>query len=249
MPKAKRAQVVTLSKTKSKGKDGKAKVIEGVREAVEKYNYVWVFSVNNMRNQYLKQVRKDFSTSRFFFGRNKVMAKALGNTPEDEIKEGLHQVSEALVGDVGLLCTNDSVEEVQAAMSSFSADDYARAGTIATYRVVVSAGEVLRGYDKEPFPNNMEPQLRELGMPTLLRQGKITIDSDYVICEEGDTLTPQQTQLLKHFWQKMAVFKIKLMAYWHSSSEYVKVCNDSDDEDEEDAGSDNEGEASDEDME
>ncbi|KAJ2581415.1 mRNA turnover and ribosome assembly protein [Coemansia sp. RSA 1694] len=246
MPKAKRVQVVTLSKTKSKGKDGKAKIIEGVRAAVDSYDYVWVFSVHNMRNQYLKQVRKDFSTSRFFFGRNKVMAKALGSTPEDEVKEGLHQVSESLVGDVGLLCTNDAVEDVQKALDAFSADDYARAGTIATYRVVVSAGEVLRGFTKEAFPNNMEPQLRELGMPTLLRQGKITIDSDYVICEEGDTLTPQQTQLLKHFWEKMAVFKIKLMSYWHSSGEFVKVC--SDDEDEEEGASDD-SDASDEDME
>ncbi|KAJ2491156.1 mRNA turnover and ribosome assembly protein [Coemansia sp. RSA 2050] len=246
MPKAKRAQVVTLSKTKSKGKDGKAKIIEAVREAVNGYNYVWVFSVHNMRNQYLKQVRKDFSTSRFFFGRNKVMAKALGNTPEDELRDGLHQVSESLAGDVGLLCTNDSVEDVQKAMDEFSADDYARAGTVATYRVVVPAGEVMRGFTKEAFPNNMEPQLRELGMPTLLRHGKITIDSDYVICEEGDTLTPQQTQLLKHFWEKMAVFKIKLISYWHSSGEFVKVCAD------DESDGDNQGSVSsdsDEDME
>ncbi|KAJ2021846.1 mRNA turnover and ribosome assembly protein [Coemansia sp. RSA 922] len=249
MPKAKRAQVVTLSKTKSKGKDGKAKIIETVREAVDNYNYVWVFSVHNMRNQYLKQVRKDFATSRFFFGRNKVMAKALGNTPEDELKEGLHQVSESLVGDVGLLCTNDTIEEVQKAMDAFSADDYARAGTIATYRVVVPAGEVLRGFTKEAFPNNMEPQLRELGMPTLLRQGKITIDSDYVICEEGDSLTPQQTQLLKHFWEKMAVFKIKLMSYWHSSGEFVKVCTDDESDGDNEKNASDDSDASDEDME
>ncbi|KAJ2434470.1 hypothetical protein GGF42_009221, partial [Coemansia sp. RSA 2424] len=63
---------------------------------------------------------------------------------------------------------------------------------------------------------------------------------------EGDTLTPQQTQLLKHFWEKMAVFKIKLMSYWHSSGEFVKVC--SDDEDEEEGASDD-SDASDEDME
>lgn len=34
-----------------------------------------------------------FRTGRLFFGRNKVMAKALGTTPEDEYKEGLSKVS------------------------------------------------------------------------------------------------------------------------------------------------------------
>jgi len=31
--------------------------------------------------------------NRFFFGKNKVMAIALGKTPEDEIKPGLHRVA------------------------------------------------------------------------------------------------------------------------------------------------------------
>ncbi|KAJ1928748.1 mRNA turnover and ribosome assembly protein, partial [Linderina macrospora] len=108
------------------------------------------------------------------------------------------------------------------AFDEYEADDYARSGCIATEKVEVSAGEVTRGYTQETFPNNMEPQLRELGMPTLLKQGKITIDYDYVICEEGDRLTPQQAQLLKLFWVKMAVFKIDLIAYLHNG-EFVNL--------------------------
>lgn len=224
MPRAKRAQVVTLSKTRSKGKEGKSRMIAGVQEAANKYEYVWVFSVKHMRNNYLKQVRKDFETSRFFFGSNKVMAKALGNAPEEEIRSGIHQVSESLVGDVGLFFTNEDIDQVKQQIHAISEQDYARAGTVATYRVVVSEGEVKRGYSQEVFPNNMEPQLRELGMPTRLKQGKITINEEYVICEKGDRLTPQQAQLLKHFWEKMATFQIKLLSYWQSSTgEFVQL--------------------------
>ncbi|KAJ2040045.1 mRNA turnover 4, partial [Coemansia sp. S16] len=79
--------------------------------------------------------------------------------------------------------------------------------------------------------------------------GKITIDSDYVICEEGDSLTPQQTQLLKHFWEKMAVFKIKLMSYWHSSGEFVKVCTDDESDGDNGKNASDDSDASDEDME
>ncbi|KAI8323940.1 hypothetical protein GQ54DRAFT_303043 [Martensiomyces pterosporus] len=230
MPRAKRAQVVSLTKAKSKGRAGRADLMEQVRQAAEDYDYVWVFSVENMRNAYLKVVRKKFGTSRFFFGGNKVMAKALGNTEEDEVKDGMHKISGCLSGDVGLLFTNNDAEYVRKAFDEFEADDYARSGTIATYKVTVAAGEVVRGYAKEPFPNNMEPHLRELGMPTLLKQGKIMIDYDYVICEKGDKLTPQQAQLLKQFWEKMAVFKINLLAYLHNG-EFVQLASADEDED------------------
>ncbi|KAJ1950342.1 mRNA turnover and ribosome assembly protein, partial [Linderina pennispora] len=186
MPKAKRSQVVTLTKTKSKGREAKSSLMEQVRVAADTYDYVWVFSVENMRNAYLKTVRNNFKTSRFFFGSNKVMAKALGKTAEEEIKPDMHKIAEQLTGEVGLLFTNNSIEDVKKAFDEYAADDYARAGCIATEKVEVQAGEVTRGYTQETFPNNMEPQLRELGMPTLLRQGKITIDYDYVICQEGD---------------------------------------------------------------
>ncbi|KAJ2636830.1 mRNA turnover and ribosome assembly protein [Coemansia sp. RSA 1287] len=156
-------------------------------------------------------------TSRFFFGSNKVMAKALGNTPEEELKDNLHKIAQALVGDVGLLFTNLSSEDVVREFEEFEASSYPRSGTRAEYRVAIAPGEVVRGFTKEPFPSNMEPALRKLGMPTLLKQGKIVLDNEYVICEENDTLTPDQAHLLKHFWEKMATFKIKLVAHWNKA--------------------------------
>ena len=40
------------------------------------------------------------------------MQVALGKSEEDEFKGNLHQISELLVGNVGLLCTNKTKEEV-----------------------------------------------------------------------------------------------------------------------------------------
>jgi mRNA turnover protein 4 len=54
---------------------------------------VWVFAVENMRNTYLKDVRKAWDGSKVLFGRTKVMAKALGATPEDEYQTNLHKLS------------------------------------------------------------------------------------------------------------------------------------------------------------
>lgn len=46
------------------------------------------------------------------------------------------------------------------------------------------------------MPNNMEPQLRKLGMSTRLNKGVVTLDRDHVLCREGDVLTPEQGNLL-----------------------------------------------------
>ncbi|KAJ1679359.1 mRNA turnover and ribosome assembly protein [Spiromyces aspiralis] len=268
MPRSRRVKLVSLTKTTGKGLEGKKELIQEIQDSVENYGYIWVFSVENSRNAYLKQVRNKMKTSRFFFGKNKVMAKALGNDPETEIRDNIHKVSavrtkDSTRGEVGLLFTNTGPEEIKRSVYSpqflitpthdralpavphrgrlcqpvltmpmynllpplhgagsffedYNETDYARAGNPATQDVVISAGEVTRGYDNELFPNNMEPELRRLGMPTLLKKGKIVIDSDYQICRTGQILTSEQAQLLKLFWVPMAEFRVRLLCYWHN---------------------------------
>jgi mRNA turnover protein 4 len=66
MPKSKRAKVVHLSKTDKKGKELSQKLFANVQEAADNFQHIFVFSVENMRNSYLKQVRAEFSDSRYF---------------------------------------------------------------------------------------------------------------------------------------------------------------------------------------
>lgn len=64
----------------------------------------------------------------------------------------------------------------------------------------------------EQFIHSMEPQLRQLGLPTTLKKGRkkwyvfivninnnvgiIVLLTDHVVCKTGDTLTPEQARLL-----------------------------------------------------
>ncbi|KAF9896209.1 mRNA turnover 4 [Lobosporangium transversale] len=212
MPKSKRNKIVTLTQTDKKGRAGKDALYEQIRECVDKYKYIWIFSVENMRNTYLKNVRAELRNSRFFFGRTKVMAKALGTSPEDEHKDNLHKLAEQLVGHVGLLFTNQPPQEIQDYFANYTESDYARSGVKATSTFVVPAGPVYRG--EEVFPHNMEPQLRSLGMPTVLNNGIVTLNNEYRVCKEGQTLTPEQAQLLKLFMVQMADFHVTLKAYY-----------------------------------
>ena len=49
---------------------------------------------------------------RFFFGKNKVMAIALGKSPESEMMDNLHKMAAKLENEVGLLFTNKSKDYV-----------------------------------------------------------------------------------------------------------------------------------------
>lgn len=66
MPRSKRAKVVTLSKTEKKpGRENNERLFSAVRECVDNYPNIFVFSVDNMRNTYLKDVRSELSDSRY----------------------------------------------------------------------------------------------------------------------------------------------------------------------------------------
>ncbi|XP_032405305.1 mRNA turnover protein 4 homolog [Xiphophorus hellerii] len=92
MPKSKRDKKISLTKTAKKGLESKQKLIEELRKCVDTYRNLFIFSVENMRNNKLKDIRTAWKHSRFFFGKNKVMIVALGKGQTDEYKDNLHKV-------------------------------------------------------------------------------------------------------------------------------------------------------------
>ncbi|KAL8816748.1 MAG: hypothetical protein Q9191_008274, partial [Dirinaria sp. TL-2023a] len=64
MPKSKRAKIVHTSKTQRKGKELPLRLYAGIQECIPQYPYLYIFTVRNMRNQHLKDVRTQLSDSR-----------------------------------------------------------------------------------------------------------------------------------------------------------------------------------------
>ncbi|NWU90611.1 MRT4 protein, partial [Upupa epops] len=239
MPKSRRDRKVSLTRTRKKGLEAKQTLITELRRCVDTYKYIFVFSVANMRNNKLKDVRNAWKHS-IFFGKNKVMMVALGREPSSEYKENLHKVSKHLRGEVGLLFTNRTKDEVDEWFSKFKEVDFARAGNKATYTVSLDTGPL------EQFPHSMEPQLRQLGLPTTLKKGVVTLLSDYEVCKEGDVLTPEQARVLKLFGYEMAEFKVTIKSVWNSETgDFQKLVGDKTEEEDEDDLEDKEEEAED----
>ena len=229
MPKSKRAKVIHMTKVQKKDKDDKAKLFTAIRDAADKYAHIFVFGVEHMRNTYLKNVRTHFSDSRIFFGKTKVMAKALGQSEAEEYQPGLAKLAELLEGSVGLLFTDRDVKAVLEYFETYSEMDFARAGVEAMRDVVVPAGVVYSRAgevpveDDVPLPHSLEVTLRKWGMATRLDKGKVTLDAEHRICRTSETLNSHQTALLKLFGITMAEFRVQIKAYWDRESQDVTV--------------------------
>lgn len=228
MPKSKRSRIVHTSVVQKKpAKERNEAAYTAIQTAADSYAHIFVFSVENMRNNYLKDVRQHFSDSRIFYGKTKVMAKALGSSVEDEHAPGLSKLGAFLSGSVGLLCTNRAPEEVLEYFEGFVEVDFARAGVTATRTVTIPAGIVhsrggeVAAEDDVQLPHSLEVTVRKWGMPTRLNKGKIVLDQPYTVCQEGKELNSHQTALLKLFGIALSEFKVEVLAYWSAASQDV----------------------------
>ena len=187
MPKNKRAKVVALTKVKTKGRAGKEQLVEKIQGALEEYKYHYVVSFQDIRAGPFKQLaHKLKSDTKFFLGKNKVIHVALGKSPETESADNLHLLSKYMTGQVCLVLSNKTKAELEKVFEqeAESVEDFATAGTVASYTVHLKKGkEALDGYG-----HAMEPYLNKLGLPTKLDFQKIELLHDVYVCREGQTI-------------------------------------------------------------
>lgn len=221
MPRAKRDKKISLTKTERKGLQWKQQIVDDIRNCVEKYPNIFLFSVQNMRNNLLKELRSEWKKdSRFIFGKNRVMQLALGKSEAEETEENLHKLAIRLRGQCGLLFTDRSEKDVIEWSKQYSAIEYARSGFIATETIVLPEGPL------EDFSHAIEPHLRSLGMPTKLEKGVVKLYKEYTVCTEGKVLTPEQARVLKLIAKPMATFSLEIKCSWSRDGGYKSYVDD-----------------------
>lgn len=220
MPKSARNKVVSLTQTDKKGRENKERIADEIRAAMDTYEYIWVLDVENMRNNFLKEIRHAWQGSKILFGRTKLMQKVVGHSPEDEYLDNSHDISKVLHGDVGLLFTDEKPQIVRDYFESFVKTDFARSGQISPIEftipagVVYSTGGVIAPEEDVPLAHSLESAVRQLGMPTRLYKGQVELAIPYTVCREGQTLDSRQTRLLKQFGVACSQFKMNLLGHY-----------------------------------
>lgn len=208
MPKNKRQKTVALTNVKPKGMEHKENLVQNIRDAVDQFEHCFTFDLGHLRTNHLAVVRKEFSDSRIFLGKNKVMAIALGRTKEESYKDNLYKLAAKLTGTSGLLFTDRSKKEVKQYFGNFEVNDYARAGAVSSIDFSIPKGPI------EQFGHEMMDQLMKLGLPIQLDKGTLMCLSDTRVAMEGEPLTPEATQLMKLWGCQSATFRVVLSAHW-----------------------------------
>jgi len=229
MPRSKRARLVPLTKVSKRAtREHKSAFVNDVREAVDNHNSLFLFSYENMRSSKFKDVRMHFRSkmdsmddndsapSRIFLGKNKLLQIALGKNPEDEYADNLRHVSGQISENVGLLFTSRSKKSVVDYFQNLVEPDFARAGFIAPRDVVIT-NEMLANHPV----SMLEQQFRKQGLPAKIENGVIVLLNEkkkYVLCKEGETLSPEKCKALSHFGIKLSEFRVKLVCYWSAKT-------------------------------
>jgi mRNA turnover protein 4 len=217
MPISKRDRVVHTSKVKKHDKSEKSEQIDSIRDSVQEMRYTYVVSVSNERNNILKEVRDEIKPGKLFYSKNKLVQVAIGFTPETECCEGIHPLSALMSGHVALITTNLGAAELSTVLESHREPEFARAGGVATQTIVLE-----EGFDSlAQFPHSMETQLRKLGLPTQLYDGKVKMLANHTLCREGEVLTADQAQILKLLKVQMAEFNMSIKAVYDRETSQV----------------------------
>ncbi|CAL1682088.1 unnamed protein product [Lasius platythorax] len=95
-------------------------------------------------------------------------------------------------GQCGLLFTNRPKKQVIEWAQECEEIELAHSGFVTPQTVELPEGPLSQ------FPHSMEPQLRQLGMPTSLQKGVITLTKPFRICQKDEVLTPEQAQIQPH---------------------------------------------------
>lgn len=247
MPKSKRNRVVQTSKATKKTPEHKKALASQIQSAAGSHPYIYVFSVADMRNNFIKDLRNtlaDSSESRVMMGKTRIMAIALGTTPETACEDGVQGLAQYLKGEVGLLFSDRDEANVREVLEAARRPDYARSGSRASRGFTLPRGQELftqygvEGGEEDPIPMAQDPMLRKLGVPTKIVKGRVHLeesagmdgDDGFVVCREGEVLDSRQTTLLKIFGVRMAEFRVKLLAVWEKASGEVKELDSPEDE-------------------
>ncbi|EDO19521.1 hypothetical protein Kpol_1018p53 [Vanderwaltozyma polyspora DSM 70294] len=232
MPRSKRSKLVTLSQTDKKGRENKERIFDEVRTALDTYKYVWILYLDDVRTPVLQEIRTAWTGSKLILGKRKVLEKALGTTREDEYKENLHKLTKECNGVTGLFFTNEDIDTFQNYFKSYTRMDCSRPNSKAPLTFVIPEGIVYsRGgqipvEDDVPMVHSLEPTLRnKLEIPTKIKAGKITIESPYLVCNEGDKLDVRQALILKQFGVAAAKFKVRVAAYYDNEESKMEKVN------------------------
>lgn len=176
-------------------KEKKEAYFTKLQEWISAYSKIMLVQVDNVGSNQIQQIRLGMrregkeDLANILMGKNtlirKIISAFLAEQPDHPIKELLPFIK----GNVGLVFTNEDLNEVREKLESVRKPAPARVGSIAQKDVFVPPG-----------PTGCDPGqtsfFQVLGIPTKIQRGQIEIVSDVHLIHKGDKVGPSEAALL-----------------------------------------------------
>lgn len=209
MPTSRRRKTGIVKKQPKNRRQSNSDIIEAVSNCLQAYKSIYILNFDCIRGSILKELRNNWKDSRFFFGKNKVIRYALGKTQDEETHKGLHLLAPYLSGNIGVLFTNRTRDQVHDFFDSFIVNEYPRAGSKAPRDVVLKAGPL-------DIPVDLEPRLREFGLPIQIQQDEIFLTSDVPLFQQNNVISRENVKILEALCMPILEARVGIVAEWDS---------------------------------
>jgi len=182
----------------------KAAYSEKLNGLLDKYEKIIFVGIDNVRSQQLHNVRRDLrGKGELLMGKNTLQKRIIANRADDGEQQALmkEKLVDAgiLVGNRGLLFTNEPVDVITDILHRHRQKAPARVGAISPVDVSVPAGNT----GLEPTTTTF---FQALGIQTKIAKGTVEITTEKKVLSIGDKVDPGCAALLS---------KLKISPFWY----------------------------------
>lgn len=194
-------------------------------ELFNKYSKAFLVCADNVASKQMMDMRAGLRPgSALLFGKNTMMKKCLRLYMEETGDEKWTALLDLLVGNVGILFTEDNLQDVREKMDSFRVGAPARANVVAPVAVTIPAG-----------PTGMDPSqtnfFQTLNIATKINKGSIEILQDHVVFKEGEKVSASAAILLAKLAIKPFTYGLQIEMVLENGSTYPPAVLDLSDAD------------------
>ncbi|KAM0675688.1 mRNA turnover and ribosome assembly protein [Gurleya vavrai] len=185
---------------KKKNSEIKDKTIQQIDTFTSKFKHLIIATSNNLRSQFIHDLRSQLTDSKILFGKKKILAKAL----ESKLKKV--KLIEKFDSNTFLIFTNDLkiIDKLNGSVKGFL-----RSGDTTEEEIVLEAGIIK--INEVDCSVDMDSRFRNCGVSCYVKNGKVIIDSDFTVCKKGEVLSDKKAKLLRFLGHKLGVLRIKVL--------------------------------------
>ncbi|MEM0158318.1 MAG: 50S ribosomal protein L10 [Thermoplasmataceae archaeon] len=166
----------------------KVELVENLSKELDKSPVTALVSINGIRNNQLQKIRSDLrGQAHIHVVRRRLLIKAL----EKAKKPNIMKLSELANGQIAVVTTNESPNNLYKTLESKKQKAAARGGEIADHDIIIP--EMATNFP----PGPMISEFQKAGLQTAIDKGKIVIKKETLYVKKGDPIPKEKAKILE----------------------------------------------------